>query len=98
MPKLADIDVYELASALGKERSALVNAAKQEGRRTTDTERVTICVLQALARALKAAADKVPREDWTVGTWLSLIYSNRRIRQRHQYALPRSQGEGSHAW
>jgi hypothetical protein len=62
MPKLADIDAYELADALGKERSALGNAAKQEGRRTTDTERVTISVLQALERALKAAADKVPRE------------------------------------
>jgi hypothetical protein len=62
MPKLADIDAYELADALGKERSALGNAAKQEGRRTTDVERVTISVLQALERALKAAADKVPRE------------------------------------
>jgi hypothetical protein len=68
MPKLGDIDVYELVGALGKERSALANSAKQEGRRTTDTERVTICVLQALELALKAAADKVPREDWTVGT------------------------------
>ena len=38
MPKLADIDAYELADALGKERSALGNAAKQEGRRTKDTE------------------------------------------------------------
>lgn len=69
MPKLADIDVYELAGALGKERSAFVNAAKQEGRRSTDAERVTICILQALERALKAAADKGrARDDWTVRT------------------------------
>jgi hypothetical protein len=69
MPKLADIDVYELVDALGMERTALVNAAKEEGRRPTDAERVTICVLQALERALKAAADKGrARDDWTVGT------------------------------
>jgi hypothetical protein len=69
MPKLADIDVYELVDALGMERTALVNAAKEEGRRSTDAERVTICVLQALERALKAAADKGrARDDWTVGT------------------------------
>jgi len=69
MAKLADIDVYELVDALGMERTALVNAAKEEGRRSTDAERVTICVLQALERALKAAADKGrARDDWTVGT------------------------------
>ena len=69
MLKLADIDVYELVDALGMERTALVNAAKEEGRRSTDAERVTICVLQALERALKAAADKGrARDDWTVGT------------------------------
>jgi hypothetical protein len=69
MPKLADIDVYELVDALGMERTALVNAAKEEGRRSTDAERVTICVLQALERALKAAAVKGrARDDWTVGT------------------------------
>jgi hypothetical protein len=48
MLKLADIDVYELVDALGMERIALVNAAKEEGRRPTDAERVTICVLRAL--------------------------------------------------
>jgi hypothetical protein len=63
MPKLADIDAYELADALRAERSAWVKAARDEGRRPTDVERVTISVLQALERALKAAADKVPRED-----------------------------------
>ncbi len=58
MLKLADIDVYELVDALGVERTALVNAAKEEGRRPTDAERVTTCALRALERALKAAADK----------------------------------------
>jgi hypothetical protein len=67
MLKLADIDVYELVDALGMERTALVNAAKQEGRRPTDAERVTICALGALERALKAAADKGrARDDWTI--------------------------------
>jgi hypothetical protein len=56
-------------STLGMERTALVNAAKEEGRRSTDAERVTICALGALERALKAAADKGrARDDWTVGT------------------------------
>jgi hypothetical protein len=69
MPRLADIGVYELVDALGMERTALVNAAKEEGRRPTDAERVTICVLWALERALKAAADKGrARDDWTVRT------------------------------
>jgi hypothetical protein len=69
MPKLADIDVYELVHALGMERTALVNAAKEEGRRPTDAERVTTCALRALERALKAAADKGrARDDWTVRT------------------------------
>jgi hypothetical protein len=48
MPKLADIDVYELVDALGMERTALVSAAKEEGRRPTDAERVTTCALRAL--------------------------------------------------
>jgi hypothetical protein len=69
MLKLADIDVYELVDALGMERTALVNAAKEEGRRPTDAERVTICAFRALERALKAAADKGrARDDWTVRT------------------------------
>ena len=69
MLKLADIDVYELVDALGMERTALVKAAKEEGRRPTDAERVTTCALRALERALKAAADKGrARDDWTVRT------------------------------
>jgi len=66
MPKLSEIDAYELVDALGKERMALVNAARAEGRRPTDAERVTISVLQALEHALKAAADKSrSKKDWT---------------------------------
>jgi hypothetical protein len=69
MLKLADIDAYELVKALGMERTALVNAAKEQGRRPTDAKRVTISALQALERALKTAADKTrARDDWTVGT------------------------------
>jgi hypothetical protein len=56
--KLSDIDAYDLVDALGNERNALVNAARDQGRRPTDAERMTICTLQALERALKAAADK----------------------------------------
>jgi len=67
--KLSDIDAYDLVDALGNERNALVNAARDQGRRPTDAERMTICVLQALGCALKAAADKGrARDDWTVGT------------------------------
>ena len=56
--KLSDIDAYDLVDALGDERNALVNSARDQGRRPTDAERMTICTLQALERALKAAADK----------------------------------------
>ena len=66
MAKLSDIDAYDLVEALGNERNALVNAARDQGRRPTDAERMTICILQALECALKAAADKVrARENWT---------------------------------
>jgi hypothetical protein len=54
--KLADVDVYELVHALGMERSAWIDAAKGENRRNTEAERITICVLAALERALKNAA------------------------------------------
>jgi transposase len=69
MLRLADIDVYELVDALGKERSVWVSAAREEGRRPTGAERVTICALRALERAFKAAADKGrARDDWTART------------------------------
>jgi hypothetical protein len=54
MLKLADMDVYELVDALGMERTALVSAAKEEGRRPTDAERVMICVLRAKSFPLVA--------------------------------------------
>ena len=56
--KLADIDVDELAHALGMERSGWVNLARDENRQHTDAERVTICMLSALERVLKAVASK----------------------------------------
>jgi hypothetical protein len=52
--RLADIDVDDLARALGMERSAWVNLARDEKRQHTDAERVTICILAALEHALKA--------------------------------------------
>jgi hypothetical protein len=55
--KLADIDVYELIRALGMERSAWINAATEENRRTTEAEMITICVLSALEHALSRAAE-----------------------------------------
>jgi len=66
MAKLSDIDAYDLVDALANERNAWVTAARDQGRRPTDAERLTICLLQALERALKAAADKGrARENWT---------------------------------
>ncbi|MCP3461470.1 hypothetical protein [Bradyrhizobium sp. CCGUVB23] len=46
--RLADIDVDELVRALGQERSAWINVARDEKRRSTDPERATVCVLAAL--------------------------------------------------
>jgi len=46
--KLADIDVDELVKALHMERSTWIKAPKEQGRRETDAEKVTICVLAAL--------------------------------------------------
>jgi hypothetical protein len=39
------------------ERSAWINAATEEGRRTTEAEKITICVLAALEHALGSAAN-----------------------------------------
>jgi hypothetical protein len=55
--KLADVNVHELVHALGMERVAWINAAKEESRPKTDAERITICVLAALQRALQSAAN-----------------------------------------
>jgi hypothetical protein len=54
--KLADIDVDELVHALGMERTGWINLAKVEKRQPTDAERVTVCILAALERTLKAIA------------------------------------------
>ncbi|MGB7718176.1 MAG: hypothetical protein WBL81_24890 [Pseudolabrys sp.] len=40
--KLADIDVDDLVKALHMERSAWIKAPKDQGRRETDAEKVTI--------------------------------------------------------
>jgi len=53
--KLADIDVDELVKALHMERSTWIKAPKEQGRRETDAEKVTICVLAALEHAVANA-------------------------------------------
>jgi hypothetical protein len=59
--KLADIDVDELARALGLERSAWMNLAAQEKRKHTDAERATICILAALERVLASIRPSRPQ-------------------------------------
>ena len=54
--KLADIDVDELVKALHMERSTWIKAPKEQGRRETDAEKVTICVLAALEHVFANAA------------------------------------------
>jgi hypothetical protein len=54
--KLADIDAHELVKALHMERSAWIKNPKDEGRRETDAEKITISVLAALEHALTHAA------------------------------------------
>jgi hypothetical protein len=41
--RLADIDVDELVKALHMERSTWIKAPKEQGRRETDAEKLTIC-------------------------------------------------------
>ena len=53
--KLADIDAHELVKALHMERSVLIKNPKDEGRRETDAEKITISVLAALEHALAHA-------------------------------------------
>ena len=57
--KLGDVDVDELIRALGAERSEWIENAGQEKRRHTEAERITMCVLAALQRAL----ERLPRRD-----------------------------------
>lgn len=56
--KLSDIDVEDLVHALGMERSAWINAARDERRQPTEAERITICILSALEHAIRAAAER----------------------------------------
>ena len=55
--KLGDIELNDLVWALGQERSAWINVAREENRRHTEAERMTMCVLAALEHALA----KVPQ-------------------------------------
>ena len=61
--KLSDIEISELVFALGMERSAWIDIAKQEGRRHTEAEKVTMSVLAALEHALARAAKVRPFHD-----------------------------------
>ena len=61
--KLGEIDVDELVRALGQERSAWIRVSKEEGRRHTDAENVTMCVLVALEHALGRITSKAKFED-----------------------------------
>ncbi len=56
--KLSDIDIYVLIDAFGMERSKWINLKKEENRRLTDVEKVTVCVLHAIEGALRIAASK----------------------------------------
>jgi hypothetical protein len=51
--KLADIELDELVRALAAEQTAWIKAARDEGRRPTEPERVTLCMLSALRNALQ---------------------------------------------
>lgn len=53
--KLGEIEVYDLVRALAIERSAWIKVAEDEGRRHTDSEKVTINVLAALEHAISKA-------------------------------------------
>lgn len=53
--RLADLEVEDVIAALRKERSAWIDAAQREGRRETEAEKVTICILAALERVLAKA-------------------------------------------
>ena len=53
--KLSDIDIDVLIDALRRERSDWATIASKEGRKHTDAERVTICILSALERVFAKA-------------------------------------------
>ncbi|MFZ0093755.1 MAG: hypothetical protein WB563_01295 [Pseudolabrys sp.] len=54
--KLADIDAHELVKALHNERSVWIKNPKDQGRRETEAEKITICVLAALEHVFAHAA------------------------------------------
>ncbi len=55
--KLADVDVHELVKALHMERSEWIKNPKDQGRRETEAEKITICMLAALEHVFAHAAE-----------------------------------------
>lgn len=53
--KLSDIDVAEVIAALRQERSSWIDVAHDEGRRNTEAEKLTICILAAFERTFTKA-------------------------------------------
>lgn len=58
--KLGEIDVHQFIDALGTERSAWINVAKEESRKHTEAEKTVICVLAALEHALRKCGGVFP--------------------------------------
>lgn len=59
--KLTDLDVDLVQSALGEVRTAWINAAREENRRHTEVELVTMSILAAVQRVLlKATSEQKP--------------------------------------
>jgi hypothetical protein len=54
--KLGDLDLNDIIDALGMVRSDWITIQKEEHRRLTDADRVTVCVLAALEQALRRLA------------------------------------------
>ncbi len=54
--RLADLEIDDVIDALKKERAEWISVAKQETRSNTEAERITICFLLAIERALSNAA------------------------------------------
>jgi hypothetical protein len=54
--KLGDLDLNDIIDALGMVRSDWITIQKEENRRLTDADRVTVCVLAALEQALRRLA------------------------------------------
>jgi hypothetical protein len=54
--KLADLELNDVIDALGMVRSDWVKIQKEENRRLTDADRVTVCVLAAFEQALRRLA------------------------------------------